>query len=78
MRNGLICRKLHQVVLSWWVAAQCFPLCMWRSYMFRPLLGHHQAILEVCYLSTLLLYHYIYTDVKTYSRIYLDETALAG
>jgi hypothetical protein len=24
MRNGLVCRKLHQVVLSWWVAAQCF------------------------------------------------------
>jgi hypothetical protein len=23
-RNGLVCRKLHQVVLSWWVAAQCF------------------------------------------------------
>jgi hypothetical protein len=22
------------------------------SYMFRPLLDHHQAILEVCYLST--------------------------
>jgi hypothetical protein len=24
MINGLVCRKLHQVVLSWWVAAQCF------------------------------------------------------
>jgi hypothetical protein len=24
MRNGLVCRKLHQVVLSRWVAAQCF------------------------------------------------------
>jgi hypothetical protein len=24
MGNGLVCRKLHQVVLSRWVAAQCF------------------------------------------------------
>jgi hypothetical protein len=24
MRNRLVCRKLHQVVLSWWVAAKCF------------------------------------------------------
>jgi hypothetical protein len=24
MRDGLVCRKLHPVVLSWWVAAQCF------------------------------------------------------
>jgi hypothetical protein len=24
MRNGLVCRKLHQVVLSRWVAVQCF------------------------------------------------------
>jgi hypothetical protein len=30
-------------------------------YVFRPLLGHHQAILEVCYLGTLLLYP-IYQD----------------
>jgi hypothetical protein len=28
------------------------------SYMFRPLLSNHQAILEVCYLSTRLLYQH--------------------
>jgi hypothetical protein len=38
------------------------------SYMFRPLLSHHQAILEVRFLSTLLLYttqqKMVYTNVK--------------
>jgi hypothetical protein len=31
MRNGLVCRKLHQLVLLRQLAAQCFPLCVWRS-----------------------------------------------
>jgi hypothetical protein len=38
-------------------------------YMFRPFLGHHQAILEICYLSTLLIYHSTFTFIPSTNRL---------
>jgi hypothetical protein len=53
-RNGLVSRKFHQVVLSWWVAAQCF-LFLYVEKLDVPYGG--RMVLWLCFVaSTALLF----------------------